>query len=65
MEIQGTKPQTISYALADSPLGMLAWLRDKMEALVDRDHFVWDDETVITWVMVRFIASSYERTKNN
>ena len=51
MEIQGTKPQTISYALADSPLGMLAWIRDKMEMLIG-DNFTWDDETVITWAMV-------------
>jgi hypothetical protein len=56
-EIQGTKPQTISYALADSPLGMLAWLRDKMEPLVD-DDFTWDDEIVITWAMLYLIPTS-------
>ncbi|TVY86332.1 putative epoxide hydrolase, partial [Lachnellula willkommii] len=50
IEMQGTKPQTISYALADSPLGMLAWIRDKLEHLID-DDFTLDDETVITWAM--------------
>ncbi|KAF4633047.1 hypothetical protein G7Y89_g5070 [Cudoniella acicularis] len=56
-EIQGTKPQTISYALADSPIGMLAWLRDKMEPLVD-DDFKWEDEDVITWAMMYLIPKS-------
>ena len=27
--IQGTRPQTIGYALADSPLGQLAWIAEK------------------------------------
>jgi hypothetical protein len=38
-------------------MGMLAWLRDKMEPLVD-DDFTWDDETVITWAMLYLIPSS-------
>lgn len=48
--IQGTKPQTISYALTDSPFGMMCWIRDKMQHLVD-DDFVWKDEEIITWAM--------------
>ncbi len=51
MEIQGTKPHTLSYALVDSPLGMLAWIRDKLHHLVD-DDYIWADEDVITWAMV-------------
>lgn len=56
IEIQSTKPQTISYALVDSPVGMMAWIRDKLEPLVD-DGFKWKDEDVITWAMVRFIIT--------
>jgi len=51
LEIQGTKPQTLSYALVDSPIGMLAWLRDKMQHLTE-DDWVWEEEEVITWAMV-------------
>jgi len=51
LEIQGTKPQTLSYALVDSPIGMLAWIRDKMHYLVD-DDYEWEEEEVITWAMV-------------
>lgn len=52
LEIQGTKPQTISYALVDSPIGMLAWIRDKVEHLVDDDYILTEEE-IVTWAMVR------------
>ncbi len=50
--IQGTKPQTLSYALTDSPFGMMCWIREKTQFLVD-DDFKWKDDEVITWAMVR------------
>ncbi len=31
MQIQGTRPQTLSYALADSPAGQLAWIVEKFK----------------------------------
>ncbi|CZS87900.1 hypothetical protein WAI453_000285 [Rhynchosporium graminicola] len=57
MEIQGTKPQTLSYALVDSPIGMLAWIRDKVEHLVD-DDFTWEEEELITWTMLYLIPGT-------
>ncbi|KAL2071708.1 hypothetical protein VTL71DRAFT_12943 [Oculimacula yallundae] len=56
-DIQGTKPQTVSYALVDSPIGMLAWIRDKVEHLVD-DDFTWDEEEIITWAMLYLIPGT-------
>jgi len=35
--IQGTKPQTLAYALTDSPVGLLAWLVEKFQAWSDCD----------------------------
>ncbi|KAG5648601.1 hypothetical protein DXG03_003212 [Asterophora parasitica] len=55
-QIQENKPQTISYALMDSPIGMLAWIREKMEVLVD--GFAWPKETVITWTMVYLLSGN-------
>lgn len=49
-QIMGTKPMTVSYALVDSPLGMLAWIREKLEPLVD--GYTWTNEQCITWAMV-------------
>ncbi|MEW2354465.1 epoxide hydrolase family protein [Spirillospora sp. NPDC029432] len=41
MAIQGTRPQTLAYGLADSPAGQLAWIAEKFaewtEDGVDRD----------------------------
>ncbi|KAK7029511.1 hypothetical protein VNI00_014544 [Paramarasmius palmivorus] len=56
-QIQGTKPQTLSYGLMDSPIGMLAWIRDKMHDLVD-PSFEWDKKMVITWVMLYLVAGN-------
>ncbi|KAJ3759146.1 epoxide hydrolase domain-containing protein [Lentinula raphanica] len=61
-QIQGTKPQTISYGLMDSPVGLLAWIRDKLFALVGPE-FVWKDETIILWTMLYLIAGSAENAR--
>jgi microsomal epoxide hydrolase len=34
-EIQGTKPQTLGYALDDSPVGLCAWIVEKFDAWSD------------------------------
>ncbi len=49
-QIQATRPQTLAYALADSPVGQLAWIVEKFkewthtaavpEDAVDRDHLL-------------------------
>jgi len=56
-KIQGTKPQTVSYGLLDSPIGMLAWIREKLEILVT-PGFVWDKERPITWTMLYLLSNS-------
>ncbi|KAF9049965.1 epoxide hydrolase domain-containing protein [Panaeolus papilionaceus] len=55
--IQGTKPQTISLALLDSPVGMLSWIREKLEALIT-PGYIWDKEKVITWTMLYLLSDS-------
>jgi microsomal epoxide hydrolase len=36
-EIQGTRPQTLGYALEDSPVGLCAWIVEKFRAWSDGD----------------------------
>jgi microsomal epoxide hydrolase len=36
-EIQGTKPQTLGYALEDSPAGLCGWITEKFAAWTDCD----------------------------
>ncbi|KAF7291360.1 putative epoxide hydrolase [Mycena indigotica] len=45
---QSTKPQTLGYGLADSPVGLLAWIYEKL--LDWTDDYPWDDDEVLTWV---------------
>jgi pimeloyl-ACP methyl ester carboxylesterase len=35
--IQGTKPQTLAFALTDSPVGLAAWLVEKFRTMTDCD----------------------------
>ncbi|EIW74502.1 alpha beta-hydrolase [Coniophora puteana RWD-64-598 SS2] len=56
--IQGEKPQTISYALLDSPVGMLTWIYDKVYRLVDREVFTWEKERIITWTMLYLVSEN-------
>ncbi len=51
LQLQSTRPQTLAYALTDSPVGQLAWIAEKFkewtdpaaalpEDAVDRDHLL-------------------------
>ncbi|HWO94197.1 MAG TPA: alpha/beta hydrolase, partial [Dehalococcoidia bacterium] len=39
--LQGTKPQTLAYALVDSPTGLLAWILEKFWAWSDHGDDLW------------------------
>ncbi|KAL1760454.1 Alpha/Beta hydrolase protein [Schizophyllum commune] len=56
--IQETKPQTIGYALADSPVGLLAWIYEKLVAWTD--GYAWSDDEgacfFLTWVSIYWFA---------
>jgi hypothetical protein len=41
---QSTRPQTIGYALADSPTGLLAWIYEKFHAWADPASVLSKDE---------------------
>jgi len=40
--LQGTKPQTVAYALADSPAGQAAWIYDKYQSKTDNNGLAED-----------------------
>jgi pimeloyl-ACP methyl ester carboxylesterase len=66
-QIQATRPQTLSYALADSPVGQLAWIVEKFqewthggklpEDVVDRDH-------ILTNVMLYWLTNTAGTSAN-
>jgi pimeloyl-ACP methyl ester carboxylesterase len=39
--IQGTRPQTLAYAMHDSPVGQLAWIVEKHQVWTDCDGDLW------------------------
>ncbi|KAF1915242.1 Alpha/Beta hydrolase protein [Ampelomyces quisqualis] len=54
--LQGTKPQTLSYAFADSPVALLAWIYEK---LVDwTDEYLWTDDEICTWISIYWFSTA-------
>ena len=41
-KMQSTRPQTLGYGLADSPVGMLGWIYEKLVKWTD--SYPWTDE---------------------
>jgi microsomal epoxide hydrolase len=39
--IQGTRPQTLAFAMTDSPAGLAAWIGEKFRAWTDNDGDPW------------------------
>lgn len=46
--LNATRPQTVSYALADSPIGQLAWIAEKFADWADPAHPVAVDDVLTT-----------------
>ncbi|CAG9989507.1 unnamed protein product [Clonostachys byssicola] len=51
-----TRDQTIAYSLADSPVGLLAWLYEKLHDW--SDNYPWTDDEILTWVSIYYFSSA-------
>ncbi|KZT19988.1 alpha/beta-hydrolase [Neolentinus lepideus HHB14362 ss-1] len=51
---QGTQPQTLGYSLTDSPVGLLAWIYEKLVNW--SDAYPWDDDEVLTWISLYWFS---------
>ncbi|KZT07566.1 alpha/beta-hydrolase [Laetiporus sulphureus 93-53] len=51
---QSTQPQTLGYSLADSPVGLLAWIYEKLVTWTD--NYPWDDDEVLTWISIYWFS---------
>lgn len=47
---QSTKPSTLGFALADSPVALLVWIYEKLQDWTD--DYAWDDDEILTWVSI-------------
>ncbi|EGO23687.1 hypothetical protein SERLADRAFT_450013 [Serpula lacrymans var. lacrymans S7.9] len=70
--LQSTQPQTLGYALADSPVALLAWISEKL--VLWSDDYGWDDDEVLTWISTYWFSRAgpaaslriyFEVTQNN
>lgn len=60
-KIQGSKPQTLAYALNDSPVGLLAWVLEKFRAWSDcggEPLSVFSKDELLTNVMIYWTTQS-------
>ncbi|WP_035953096.1 epoxide hydrolase family protein [Parafrankia sp. EUN1f] len=56
-QINGTRPQTVAYAINDSPVGLLAWLLDVM-TMWAADDFPISDDRVLTNVTLFWLTGT-------
>lgn len=55
-KIQSTKPQTVGYALGDSPVALLAWIYEKLHDWTD--GYEWTDDEVLDWISVYWFSTA-------
>ncbi|KAH9480334.1 Putative epoxide hydrolase [Psilocybe cubensis] len=51
---QATQPQTLGYSLADSPVGLLGWIYEKLVTWTD--NYPWEDDEVLTWISIYWFS---------
>lgn len=54
--LQRTKPQTIGYALSDSPVALLAWMYEKLHDWTD--EYPWTDDELLTWISIYWFSTA-------
>lgn len=64
MQVQGTRPSTIGYALTDSPVGQLAWIAEKFTQWADPRSDISVD-CILTNVMIYWLTGTALSTANS
>ncbi|MEK9941364.1 MAG: epoxide hydrolase [Gammaproteobacteria bacterium] len=61
--IQATKPQTLSYAMMDSPVGIAAWITEKFHAWSDLEEgvleSVYTKDELLTNIMIYILTRTF------
>ena len=52
--IQASHPRTFGFAMHDSPVGMLAWMADKL--LNWSDNYPWTPTELINWTLLHYFS---------
>lgn len=54
--LQSTKPSTLGFALADSPVAVLAWIYEKLHDWTD--NYPWTDDEILTWISIYVFSTA-------
>ncbi|KAE9566909.1 hypothetical protein CGMCC3_g16933 [Colletotrichum fructicola] len=57
IDMQETRPQTLGFALGDSPIGLLAWFVEKLQSWIDVPEALSNDD-IINLVMMHWIQGA-------
>lgn len=52
--VQNSKPRTLGFAMHDSPVGILAWMVDKL--FTWSDSYPWSPTELITWTLLPYFS---------
>lgn len=66
LQLQSTKPRTLGFAMHDSPVGMLAWMMDKLNMW--SDAYAWTPTEYITWTLLHYFpgpTTGFQMYKEN
>lgn len=58
LKLQSTRPQTLGFALDDSPEGLLGWLVEKLHKSMGYAHYTMPDEEILTFVMLHWMQGA-------
>lgn len=54
--LQSSKPSTIGFLLEDSPVGLLAWIYEKLHDWTD--DYPWTDDELLTWISIYWFSTA-------
>ena len=60
---QTTRPQTLAYALTDSPVGQLAWLTERIDEWVAPDTTGYDDHLITTAMLYWLTGTAHSSSR--
>lgn len=55
LQVQGTKPQSLGFAMMDSPMGVAAWFCEKFVGWSDTDGKVTDPPYAMDWLLTNIM----------
>ena len=60
MMIHSTKPQSLSYGLNDSPVGLAAWITEKFQSWTDKEEVIGNisKDELLTNIMIYWVTQT-------